>query len=101
MEFFPSSAILLYSFPAEKQRIHIFVSRLCQSTLLLETPQEKKDGKLSGNSSKTCTTAKQGQARENTSEGALPSGNGWGRSYDQARRARKQEIRETDGAVRQ
>lgn len=61
----------------------------------------KKDGKLSGNGSTTCSAAKRGQARENTSEGAIPGGDGWGRSNDQPRRAHKQEIGETDGAVRQ
>lgn len=44
MQVFLSRVILLYSFPAEEQRIHVSISKLCQSTLLLETTQERGGG---------------------------------------------------------
>lgn len=70
----------------------------CQSTLLVKTPQDREGWEAVRKQPKT---AKRGWAGENTSEGAVPSGDGWGRPKAQPRKAHKQEIRETDGAVRQ
>lgn len=70
----------------------------CQSILPVEMPHDQEGWEAVRKQPKT---AKQGWAGENTSKGPVPSGGGWGRPKAQPRRAHKQEIRETDGAVRQ